>query len=337
MTAVLVRKLLRDMRVAFLVVALLLGSFQCFWAQITKRIVGQLAPFFHYLAGLGGLTDKDIQAVVFDGPGRIVKTLIGGDAINLNGVMDMLSIGYVHPLIQTIFCIWAVGRAAGAVAGETDRGTAELLLAQPMPRSRLILAHLWVDLITIPLLTLSLWAGTCVGHWLTGPVKIETPKLKTTLPQTAYELGFGPFKMTVRPLTGQKLPEMSGEITAKESKRLEVRLWDFAPAMLPVGGLLFAMSGYTMWFSSVGRFRWRVLGLAVLVTLLQFLINLIGQMWDLAAPLRPFTIFYYYQPQQFILGTGWDVGALLVLYSVGAVGYLLAFYSLKRRDIPAPL
>ena len=48
--------------------------------------------------------------------------------------MDMLSIGYVHPLVQIIFCIWAVGRASGAVAGELDRGTMELLLAQPLSR-----------------------------------------------------------------------------------------------------------------------------------------------------------------------------------------------------------
>src|SRR5260221_3699560 len=48
--------------------------------------------------------------------------------INLDHAMDMLSIGYVHPLMQTLFCIWAIGRASGAIAGELDRGTMELLL-----------------------------------------------------------------------------------------------------------------------------------------------------------------------------------------------------------------
>ena len=47
--------------------------------------------------------------------------------MNLDRAMDMLSIGYVHPLVQTIFCVWAVGRASGALAGELDRGTMELL------------------------------------------------------------------------------------------------------------------------------------------------------------------------------------------------------------------
>src|SRR5260370_37986816 len=102
------------------------------------------------LASLGGLTPKDVQDVLFAGPGKIVRTLVGGDQLDFDSVMDMLSIGYVHPLMQTIFCIWAVGRAAGAVAGETDRGTMELLLAQPVPRWRGVLAPPRGDVLAIP-------------------------------------------------------------------------------------------------------------------------------------------------------------------------------------------
>ena len=43
-----------------------------------------------------------------------------------------------------------------------------------MPRSRLILAHLIVDLLTIPILCLSLWAGTLLGTALTGEIKVDT-------------------------------------------------------------------------------------------------------------------------------------------------------------------
>ena len=70
-----------------------------------------------------------------------------------------------------------------------------------------------------------------------------------------------------------------------------------------------------------------------------------------AAWLRPFTIFYYYQPQQLIL-TGdpnvnlsvWNGGEPLapvpmpaVLFGVGLVGYAMALWTLTRRDLPAPL
>ena len=87
------------------------------------------------------------------------------------------------------------------------------------------------------------------------------------------------------------------------------------------------------------------------LTLVQFLINVLGQMWDQAAWLRPFTIFYYYQPQQVMLTDDWCVHFAewnggepllrlpmpVVLYGVGLIGYALALWKLVRRDLPAPL
>jgi len=330
MTRVLVWKLLRDVRLPLLLVALLLGAFQCLWARITERILGQLSPFFNMLAALGGLRPADVEAAVFEGPGKIIRTLIGGEQIDLNGAMDLLSIGYVHPLMQTIFCIWAIGRAAGAVAGEVDRGTMELLLAQPIARSRLILAHFWVDVLTVPVLCLSLWAGTCLGTLLVGEIKVKPAPVKV------------PLRVSLQ------LPQENEEA---QRQRLAVDRLAFAPALLAVAGLIFAVGGSTLWLSSASRFKWKVQGIAVLVALIQFLINLLGQMWELLGPLRPLTIFYYYQPQQMILGRPWtvnfsewnggqpllEVPFLPVLYGVGAVGYAMAWWTLNRRDLPAPL
>lgn len=87
------------------------------------------------------------------------------------------------------------------------------------------------------------------------------------------------------------------------------------------------------------------MGIAVSLVLLMFLINVLGQMWEPAAWLRPITLFYYYQPQQVIPeGGSWyvhvggiPVPMLLVLYGVGAAGYILATVTLVRRDLPAPL
>lgn len=335
----LIVKLLRDIRVSFIVVGLILGLFQMLWFKITSRILGELNPYFDRLAAIAGQRVQDIEAQVFKGPGQIIRTLIGGERINLDHAMDMLSIGYVHPLVQTIFCIWAVGRAAGAIAGELDRGTMELLLAQPLARARLVLAHLCVDALVIPLLCLSLWAGTCLGYAIIGPIQVEpAPDLLPGQP-LEFKLEIGQVKFEAR--SALPLPQ---EDPSGQARRLHIDLLAFAPGLLVLGGLLFAMSGYTMWFSTLGRFRWRVLGWAILVTLLMFLINVLGQMWDLMAPLRPLTIFYYYQPQQVILGQSWSISIyglrapiLLVLYGVGLVGYTLALWTFCTRDLPAPL
>src|SRR5262249_11858812 len=148
---------------------------------------------------------------------------------------DLLSIGYVHPLIVAIFCIWGVGRAAGALAGEVDRGTMELLLAQPLSRARLILAHLLVDAITIPILCLSLWAGNGVGVWLIGPqVKvnpIDVRKLegdgeggmkKLTYLVELQSLEFGPLKTGPFRVSVQAPPGLRGAPIAEASDRLRV-------------------------------------------------------------------------------------------------------------------
>lgn len=301
MTGTLVRKLIRDVFWQLLVVMLLLAAFQCLWAKITQRIIAELLPAFVPFMGM-----ENIKDILFSsGPGKLMQTFMGGESIKLESTLDMLTIGYVHPLVQTIFCIWAIGRASGAIAGEIDRGTMELLLAQPIPRWRLILAHLSVDLIVIPLLCLSLWAGTWLGTWMMGMLQFGAAR--------------GPWQEHVDPRA-------------------------LAPALVNVAALLFAVSGYTMWISAAGRFRGRVMGIAVLVSLLQFLINVFGQLWDTISPLRQFTVFYYYQPQQIILSDRWTVevgigrvSTIAVLAGVGLVGYALALWTFCRRDVPAPL
>ncbi|MFO0845527.1 MAG: ABC transporter permease subunit [Gemmataceae bacterium] len=351
MTATLVRKLLRDVRLTLLVVAVFLCLFQVLWARVTERILGKLNPFFAALAGMGGLTTKDVEAMIFEGPGKIIRTVLGGDRVQLDTAMDMLSIGYVHPLMQILFCVWAVGRAAGAVAGEIDRGTMELLLAQPVARSRLILSHLLVDAVTIPALCLSLWAGNAAGAWLITPIQVEEPTLKLPAARPGYLVEFGPFRLRVDDPLQRKPRALTERDREAMQQRLAVEPAKFGPALVLVGGLIFGVGGITMAISARGRSRWRVLGVAVFLALVMFLLNVLGQMWDDAAWLRPLTIFYYYQPQQLILSGDWCVtlsewngGSPLVrlpmplmLYGVGAVGYLLALVTLVRRDLPAPL
>src|SRR5919201_5982342 len=102
MTFSLVRKLLRDVRTALLVVVLLLGAFQCLWAKVTQRIIEEILPSL-----LKSMTMDELIRIVFRGPGQIMQALLGGEQSNLMRAADVLSIGYVHPLTQTMLCVWA--------------------------------------------------------------------------------------------------------------------------------------------------------------------------------------------------------------------------------------
>jgi ABC-2 type transport system permease protein len=293
-TWALVRKLLRDVRVGWIVVLLLLFSFQVLWARVAHRIAAELLAGFAQL----GVNVDALRRLVFQGSGQVIQALMGGSDVRIERSADLLSIAYVHPLTQTILCIWAIGRAAGAIAGEIDRGTMELLLAQPLRRRQVVAAHLIVDAITIPTFAAAMWLGTLTGAWLAGFIGAEG--------------------------------------------LLRVEPPAFLPGLINVVLLLFAVSGLTMALSAAGCSRNRVLGVAVLVALVQFLINVIGQLWPPMESLRPATVFYYYQPQPMILQAQWyDDGdvwlRLLVLAAAGTGGYLVALWTFCRRDLPAPL
>lgn len=325
MTRALVWKLLRDVRVALPVVLALLVAYQCLWVKITQRAVTQLSPFFSTLATRAGVFQEEIEKQIFSGPGKIMQALAGGENMRFERAMDVLTIGYVHPLMLIVFAVWGVGRASSAIAGELDRGTMELLLAQPLPRWRLVLAHLIVDSITIPILALAMWGGTCMGLYLVGPFELSAEEAQ----QLFKDL---PFKIVIDPAL------------------LQVDAYAFGRATVNVAALIFAISGFTIAISAFGRFRGRVMGWAVLGVILMFIVNVVGQMWDALAFLRPLTFLYYYQPQAIILRREWTVdlwathrdpalpvNVIAVLLGCGAIGYLIAAWRFATRDLPAPL
>jgi len=115
---------------------------------------------------------------------------------------------------------------------------------------------------------------------------------------------------------------------------------------------MFAVSGLTMAVSASTRSRWRAIAFALLAVIGMFVANVVGQIWDDAAVVRPLTLFFYYQPQEAWLsgrwsvdvGDAWNAGRPLlrlpaagVLVGVGAAGYLIALRVFTRRDLPAPL
>ena len=257
MILTLVLKLLRDLRLTLFVTASLLCLFQVFWAKIMERIIAQLAPFFYGMAGYSGIDIKQVEKVVFDGPGKLIRSIIGGETIDLNNAMDMFTIAYVHPLVQTIICIWAVGRAAGALAGEIDRGTMELLLSQPIGRGTLILAHLVVDIITIPLICLSMWFGSYVGYWLVNPLTLKEYDNLPKIQKVDIEFGIAGLKVKI------KDPTLAASSSAKMlpgEGRLALHPELLGKGLLATGGLIFAITGITMAISATGRCRFRVLG-----------------------------------------------------------------------------
>lgn len=151
-------KILRDLRWPLLGAAFLLTLFEGFWVKITDRFANEVIP-----AILRSIPKGDLVQILFTGSGKIFQAILGGEAVDLSKTGDLLSVGYVHPLPQTILMIWALARGASAIAGEIERGTMELLVAQPIPRWKIVTTNLMVDLVTIPTLALCMFLGTYLG------------------------------------------------------------------------------------------------------------------------------------------------------------------------------
>lgn len=75
----------------------------------------------------------------------------------------LISVLYVDPVVLIACAIWAVARGSDAVAGEIDRGTMEVLLAQPVRRSNIVLSHAIVTTAGAAILAASLLLGNWIG------------------------------------------------------------------------------------------------------------------------------------------------------------------------------
>lgn len=158
MSSTLFWKVLRDLRWPWVGAAFLLVLFEGFWVKITDRVTNEVIPSI-----LKKISAKDLFTILFEGSGKLFQAVLGGESIDISRTADLLSVGYVHPLPQTILMIWALGRGASAIAGELERGTMELLVAQPIPRWKIITSQLMVDLVTIPGLACMMLFGTWLG------------------------------------------------------------------------------------------------------------------------------------------------------------------------------
>src|SRR5439155_2485140 len=87
----------------------------------------------------------------------------------------MLSMAYVDPVVLFTLTVYAIARGSDAVSGQLDRGTMEMLLAQPIRRIELFVAHCGVTWGGAVVLTSAGWLGTSLGlRLVTLPESVST-------------------------------------------------------------------------------------------------------------------------------------------------------------------
>jgi len=253
-----------------------------------------------------------------------------------------MAITFDEPIVILCMAVFAISRGSDAISGELNRGTMEMLLAQPVSRISILYTQALVTTVGMATLAMAIWLGMWVGIY-TFSVK-ETPPPKT-------------FAM---PLVGWKVPiSFSKPEKVSIPMREKVSETDFLPGVLNYFSLGFCLAGIATLLSSLDRFRWRTIGLMVSF----YVISLILKITALALPdyrwLKRLSIFTPYEPQRFVHFAVnypeqawnlllWDekqqafsglgpLGCHLMLIAVGSISYILAGVIFSRRDLPAPM
>jgi ABC-2 type transport system permease protein len=248
---------------------------------------------------------------------------------------------YVEPLVIVIFALWAVARGSAAVSGEISRGTMEMLLAQPVSRFQAFFAQATVTTAGAGLLALFSWFGVWIGIEV-NTVKIEGPPPSFRVPFFDLEI---PNPLGQRPT--RRVP-MSTQVQARE----------LAPAAFNLFSLGFCMAGVATLVSACDRYRWRTIGVATGILVVQFIVKGFAFSAESLAWMKRWTFFTPYEPLKWVAletrhpGRGWSFlltnaqGQFLewgpmahnsVLLGLGLAAYIAACIIFLRRDLPAPL
>ncbi len=89
-----------------------------------------------------------------------IKTALGGEALNVGNVSGLIAIGYHHPLVLTLYMLFAVGVPTGLLAGEVQRGTMELILSRQVTKNHVYICAGLITVTGMFALVLVMFGGT---------------------------------------------------------------------------------------------------------------------------------------------------------------------------------
>jgi ABC-2 type transport system permease protein len=278
-----------------------------------------------------------IIARVWDKWGKYVPVSLT-DLLSYRG---RIALAFDEPIVVFGISIFAIARGSDAVSGELNRGTLELLLAQPVSRLQVLYSQAAVTIACLALIAISTWCGTWCG--------IQVTSIKESVPPPKLRLPF--------------VPEISLPIQSNEKietpMRDKVDPADFVPGVVNLFCFAAAVAGVSTLASSLDRYRWRTIGIVTGLYIVSMIFKIVG----LAFPahfgwLRSLSFMTAYEPQKFIAlaarapeqawslaryaedGAFLEPGPLgynLILLAIAAAGYIAAGVVFHRRDLPAPL
>jgi len=235
---------------------------------------------------------------------ELVETLMPVSFAQIATSAGRIAVAYDDPIVLLLITVWGISRGSDAVAGELNRGTMEMLLAQPLTRLGVLGAQAAVTLCGAALLASSALLGTSVGL---ASVTLEQSVSPTVFVPAAINL----FAMTVF------LAGLSTFVSSAANYRSHVI------------GMVGAFYAISMIVKIVSRLApgWGWLGYCSFFTAFE-------PQLMVADPNRAWSFWSRTAGGALELG---GLGYDSTLIGLGLLGYLAAAVIFCRRDLPAPL
>ena len=122
-----------------------------FWTLRTLPVWGLMAlVIFLFQIAICGIVHDNENVKTFlqflDVLPSFIKTLLGGQSLRSGNIAGLIAIGYHHPLVLTLYMLFAVGVPTGLLAGEVQGGTMELILSRHATKTHV---YICAGLITV--------------------------------------------------------------------------------------------------------------------------------------------------------------------------------------------
>jgi ABC-2 type transport system permease protein len=168
------------------------------WAFGILAYALMIAAFYPSIQNMPSFND-----FVKAAPKELMAAFVGNitDLVSPVGFLNSQIFFLIGPLLLLLY---AVGQGSSAIAGEEERGTLDLLLANPLPRWRVVVEKFGAMVVGTLGLALMLWLGLAVGA-LWAKMDISMGRMaEATLATALLGLAFGTLGLALGCATGNR-------------------------------------------------------------------------------------------------------------------------------------
>jgi ABC-2 type transport system permease protein len=149
-------------------------------------------------------SNPSLNKLAQDYPKALQAFIAFGGAVDYASAAGYLGIELFSLMVPLLLLVAAIGTGAGSIAGEEERGTLELLLANPVSRTKVVLEKTVALVLEIAGLGLVLWLALWIGALLVNMDISAGHLAAATLSAVLLALAYGAIAVLLSAATGRR-------------------------------------------------------------------------------------------------------------------------------------